>query len=127
MELIKPGTNIDFLGRRKLFYTISLTAIAVSIGSLATVGLNFGIDFTGGSEIQVSFHEDVGAGAVREAVAASGFGNPEVQEFNAPGSGPNHVHYLVRIREQVTLIDEAKAAAVKTAVEGKADTLGKLL
>ena len=126
MELIKPGINIDWMGHRRLFYAISATAISLSLVALAAIGLNFGIDFTGGSEIQVAFNEDVGAGPVREAVTASGFANPEVQRFAAPGS-ETKVHYLVRIREQVTLIDAAKSAAVKTDIEGKADALGKLL
>ncbi len=122
MELIKPGTKIDFLGRRTLFYGVSVIAVGVSLLSLVTLGLNFGIDFTGGSELQLTFRVDVGAGPVLYAVADSVFENPDVQRFETGG----HVDYLVRIREQVTLIDAAKAAGVKEAIESQATALGKL-
>ena len=67
MEIIKPGINIDFLGKRKAFFALSGTVLTVSLASLVTVGLNFGIDFTGGPEIQLAFKKDPGAAAVRQA------------------------------------------------------------
>lgn len=123
MEIIKPGINIDFLGKRKLFYMLSGAVCAISVASLLTLGLNFGIDFTGGSEIQLSFSQDPGASAVRDAVTAIGFRHPEVQQF---GESHGKVDYLVRIREQVTLIDDAKSAAVRAALEAEAASLGAL-
>ena len=49
MELFKKATHIDFLGRRRIAYVFSALLLLVAIGSLATRGLNFGIDFTGGT------------------------------------------------------------------------------
>lgn len=123
MEIIKPGINIDFLGKRKVFMALSGTVLAISLASLVTVGLNFGIDFTGGSEIQLAFKNDPGAAAVREAVEAIGFVGPEVQQF---GEEDGQTDYLVRIREQVTLIDASKGAAVRKSLEEQAATLGAL-
>ena len=123
MQIIKPDINIDFLGKRKLFLGLSGAVLAISLTSLATVGLNFGIDFTGGSELQLAFKQDPGAAAVRKAVEAIGFVGPEVQQF---GEQEGRTDYLVRIREQVTLIDASKGAAVRKALEDQAATLGAL-
>jgi SecD/SecF fusion protein len=53
------NTKINFIGKRKTFYTISGIVILLSIGSLVMRGLNTGVDFTGGRNFVVSFHQDV--------------------------------------------------------------------
>ena len=59
MQIIKPGTKIDFIGKTKIFYTISLIAIAVSLVLIFTKGFNLGIDFAGGTVMHVRFSEPV--------------------------------------------------------------------
>ena len=59
------NTNIDFMGKRKLFYGISGILIAISIGSMATRGFNWGVDFTGGRTFVVKFAEPVDVDNVR--------------------------------------------------------------
>ena len=49
MELLKTQTNIDFMGQRKMAMTVSVALLLISLASLATRGLEFGIDFTGGT------------------------------------------------------------------------------
>jgi len=61
--------NIDFLGKRKVFYVISGLLIAAGIASLATKGLNGGVDFTGGRNYVIEFKEDVEVPQVREMLA----------------------------------------------------------
>jgi len=67
MELIKPGTNINFVGRMKLAFIISLALIVISTLSLIIhKGPNLGIDFAGGTLVQIKFKEatsvnDIGA------------------------------------------------------------------
>jgi preprotein translocase subunit SecF len=56
----------NFIGRRKIWYTISIVVLLAGIISLAVQGLNLGIDFTGGNIIQVRFEESVTSGEVRE-------------------------------------------------------------
>lgn len=56
----------NFIGRRKIWYTISIVVLLAGIISLAVQGLNLGIDFTGGNIIQVRFEERVTSGEVRE-------------------------------------------------------------
>ena len=67
MRLIKQKTSIDFLSplRRKVALVLSLVFIVVSIGSLATRGLEFGIDFTGGLLIEVGYPEAANIDGIR--------------------------------------------------------------
>ncbi|MDX8401287.1 MAG: protein translocase subunit SecF, partial [Mariprofundaceae bacterium] len=55
MQLIRPDTHIDFIGKRKIALAISGLMILASLGLLAVKGLNFGIDFTGGTLVEVRF------------------------------------------------------------------------
>ncbi|MBO7586229.1 MAG: protein translocase subunit SecDF [Bacteroidales bacterium] len=75
--------HIDFLGKRKIFYALSLTLIAISIISLFTLKLQPGIDFTGGRCYVVRFDKDVTTKDVREAVSKEFGGNPEVKTFGS--------------------------------------------
>ena len=62
-------TNIPFIQYRKILISISVVLIAASIALLATKGLNFGVDFTGGLVLQVEFEKPVDVGDVRAALA----------------------------------------------------------
>ncbi len=55
MELIRKNTDFDFLGKRRLASIVSVVLILASLGALLTKGLNFGIDFTGGTLIEVAY------------------------------------------------------------------------
>ncbi len=73
--------NIDFLGKRKVFYAISISLMVISVISFFTLKLQPGIDFTGGRCYVVRFDKDVTTKDVREAVAKEFGGNPEVKTF----------------------------------------------
>jgi preprotein translocase subunit SecF len=81
MDLFKKDFTYDFLGKRKLAMAFSLALIAVSLISLATVRLNFGIDFTGGTLVEVGYEQPVELAPVREALAAAEFEAAMVQHF----------------------------------------------
>jgi preprotein translocase subunit SecF len=75
------NANIDFMGRRRLALVISAILIVGSILLLATRGLNFGIDFTGGTVIEVGYPEPVVLEDVRERLEAGGYDRAIVQYF----------------------------------------------
>ena len=74
-------TMINFMGKRKLAMVFSLFLMIVAIGSLATKGLNLGIDFTGGYLIEAGYQEDVNLDKVRATLADNGFHDVQVQNF----------------------------------------------
>jgi len=72
--------NIDFIGMRKKLYIVSGVVILIGLISLATRGLNFGVDFSGGRSYIVKFDQDVNSPDVRKALTASFDGEtPEVK------------------------------------------------
>jgi len=83
MKLLKEKLNIDFMGKRKFATIFSAILVAVSIVSLATQGLNFGIDFTGGTLVEVGYDKAVGLESIRSGLAASEFGEATVQYFGS--------------------------------------------
>lgn len=74
---------INFMGVRHLALAVTLVLIVLSLGSLATRGLNFGLDFTGGTMVELSYRSAVELQAVRGQLAAAGFGDAVVQSFGA--------------------------------------------
>lgn len=85
MKLIRQKTSIDFLsvGRRRIALSISALLIIASLGSLATRGLNFGIDFTGGVLLEVGYPQEADLDRIRTLMAAAGFAEVQVQRFGA--------------------------------------------
>ncbi|MDH5621419.1 MAG: protein translocase subunit SecF, partial [Gammaproteobacteria bacterium] len=85
MRLIKEKTSIDFLGkkRRNIGLLISAVLIMTSLVSLATRGLEFGIDFTGGILLEVGYQERANLEEIRSGLANEGYANAQVQRFGA--------------------------------------------
>ena len=83
MRLIKETTHIDFLGpqRRKIALLFSLLFVIVSFASLATRGLDFGIDFTGGVLLEVGYSQAANLEMIRNNLADAGFSDAQVQQF----------------------------------------------
>ena len=81
MQLIKQSLNIDFLGKRKLALIISAVLITVSLASLMTRGLNLGIDFTGGTLVEIDYSQPVELQPIRDALAQNQFNDAIVQHF----------------------------------------------
>jgi len=77
------SNNIDFMAWRKLAMTISLLLMLVSIICLVTLKLNVGIDFTGGSIIEVGYQQAVELEPIRDALEAEGFADAIVQHFGS--------------------------------------------
>lgn len=72
------------MGKRKLAMVFSITLIVISLASLATRGLVFGIDFTGGTLIEVGYAQDADLEAIRSQLAQNDFAEAQVQQFGTP-------------------------------------------
>ena len=81
MEIFKKETNFDFMGRRKLALVFSAVLLLISIVSVVSRGLEFGIDFTGGTLIEISYPQSVDLTLVRAALENGGFHGAVVQHF----------------------------------------------
>lgn len=81
MRIFDKITHIDFMRQRKLAMVFSIVLIIVAIGSLVKQQLNFGIDFTGGTQIEVGYPEGVNLQSIRQGLKASGFADFTVQHF----------------------------------------------
>jgi preprotein translocase subunit SecF len=83
MQILKGKLAIDFMGKRRYAMILSVVLLAVSVGALVSKGLNFGIDFTGGTLIEMGYPEAVELDGIRGALADGGFGSPKVQHFGS--------------------------------------------
>ena len=81
MQIFKKAPNFDLMGKRRYAIAFSLLLITVSIGSLAVRGLNYGLDFTGGTLIEVGYTQAVDLQKVRTTLDKAGFGDAVVQHF----------------------------------------------
>lgn len=115
MEIIRPDTNIDFIGRWRICAAISVAVILVSLLAIPVRGIRLGLDFAGGHEIQVKFTETVpkDEGVVRDIVSELGVAEPTIVRF---GEGDS-AEFLIRFRgergKQGEVADELRAALEK--------------
>lgn len=95
MQIIKPDINIDFVGKRKLAMLLSGVLILIGLASLIIKGgPDYGIDFVGGTLVQVKFTESTDAGQIKDSLAKLDLGTIVVQHF-----GDNANEYLIRIQK----------------------------
>ncbi len=106
MQLISPDINVDFIGKRKIALTISALMILISLGMLAAKGLNFGIDFTGGTLVEVKFDKAPSIADVRSSISPKGFGNAVIQQFGTPEE------ILIRVQNK----DGEESSTISTAI-----------
>jgi len=110
MEFVRPGTYIDFMRHRGAIIGVSLALVTLSLVSLFVPGPNFGIDFAGGTEVQLRFKGNVEPGELRKLLEDSGYRRPDVV---AVEGAPNE--YIVRVRE-VSSLPEAQRKAIQQAL-----------
>lgn len=93
MEFIRPDINIDFVGKRR--YALFLSLILIAAGAVSLIlkgGPRYGIDFAGGTLVQVRFTEAVGLEELREALKEAGMGEAILQPFG------NEREFLIRTK-----------------------------
>lgn len=81
MEFFRIKRDIPFMRHALIFNVISLVTFLIAVGSLATKGLNFGVDFTGGTVMEVHYEQAPDVNRIRENVARIGFSDAAVQTF----------------------------------------------
>jgi preprotein translocase subunit SecF len=112
-ELVKSGTTHDFIKYRRVAVLGSVVVnLLVLFGAVVYPKLNYGVDFAGGTELQLKFNKPVEAGAVREEVSKLGFGEPTVQEYGAK----EERQFLVRV-ERIAVLTKDTAEKVKADVQ----------
>ncbi|MCA1927921.1 MAG: protein translocase subunit SecF [Calditerrivibrio sp.] len=84
VELIKNDRKIEFIGKSKLFFLISACLILLSLFLIFTKGLNLGIDFAGGTVIQLKYDKSPNIGDLRKAIDELKIGDYSIQHFGNP-------------------------------------------
>jgi len=79
MRLI-PETHFDFAGKRYIFFALTAVLALISIGSFVFRGFRYGVDFTGGSLLQIRFEKPVSVEAMRSAMGAVGEAGATIQQ-----------------------------------------------
>jgi len=112
LRLIPPDTNIRFIALRRHAYVVSILLLLASAVSLAVQSLNFGIDFIGGTLMEVRTEGPADIAAMRTALSALDRGEVGLQEFGQP------TDVLIRIQQQPggDAAQQATVAAVKEAL-----------
>lgn len=83
MQIFKKTPSFDFMAKRQIALAFSILLIIASISSLAMKGLNFGLDFTGGTLIEVAYPQSADLNKIRNRLSNNGFGDAVVQNFGS--------------------------------------------
>ena len=138
-ELVPPGTHIDFIGKRRITAAISIALLLAGAIAVPINGVKLGIDFQGGTEMQVLFEDqvEVDEGSIRSVIGACG-----IEDFSVVRYGTGR-EFLIRFQvgavanvegdacpltpEQVEALERAKLAGGGGGDEGeKGETIDKL-
>jgi preprotein translocase subunit SecF len=95
MELIKPGSKIPFTSYRKIAVILSTIVNLAVLVMLFTKGANLGVDFAGGTVVQLKFQQPVSIPDVRRALESINLGGSEIQDFGREGDN----EYLIRLEK----------------------------
>lgn len=122
MEFFNPNSNVDFMGARKWTAMFSALVFLISIGALCVNGLKWGLDFTGGTQIEITYASTANLSSIREALYQAGFKEAQVVSYGtskdvlisiAPRKGS----------EQTVLVDQVMKA-LPDATKQRVDFVG---
>ena len=115
-EIIKPGTDVDFIGKQKYWIGSSIVLVLLTIAMLPINAyvlkdrghmLNWGVDFRGGTELVAEFSRPIEAGDVRQAMETAGMHNADVVRYGSVAEGKG-TSYMIRLGS-VSVLSEAQA------------------
>lgn len=112
MEFVPQNTNIPFIPKAKLFLSISGVLVFLALVSLLVFGLNYGIDFAGGTEILVQFNQKVNPDQIRAAMAQKTGLTAEVQNY-----GSDNANQVIIKLANISYVTPEREAAVHEAMK----------
>jgi preprotein translocase subunit SecF len=129
-EIIKPGSNYEFIGRQKYWIGLSIVLVLLTVVMLPLNAyvfksrghmLNWGVDFRGGSEIVLEFSKPVDAGQIRQTLTDAGFPDADVVKYADP-TGQKQWNYMIRVAA-VSVVSEQQAKLIQSSLahEGEAN------
>ena len=118
MQILKDKLAIDFMGRRHIAIIFSAVMLALAIGSLLTRGLNFGIDFTGGTLVEVGYQGPADLGEIRAVLEEKGYAQAQAQHFGTSRDvliriPPSDEKLNVKLSDDILAALQSKAADVE--------------
>jgi preprotein translocase subunit SecF len=133
-EIVPHGTHIDFIGKRRIALALSASLLLMGLLAIPIQGIRLGIDFAGGTEVQLRFEAaNVGEGAIRTVVTACGVKDPSVVRYGETEASEYLIRFTARsdavpedadTRCPLTEEEVARLAAVNEATGMDADALG---
>jgi len=119
LRLIPQETNYDFMRWRKVTFGASVVAVIASLALWAVLGLNFGIDFLGGTTIRTESTQAVDVGAYRDAIAPLGLGDVSITEVFDPTfeAGRNVAQVRIQAQEGAESVTAATIQQVEAALQ----------
>lgn len=120
MEFFKPGSlKVDFMGKRKPFIVLSIVLVVAAIGVVTSMqiseSINWGIDFAGGTVMDMEFNKEVAIGEVRETVTGLGYKKNVIQRSGIT-SGEGKSEYIIRV-ERIAILDEQDAGKLEAGLQ----------
>ena len=100
LKLVPDETHIDFFRHAKVTFGASVVAMVLSLALWLVMGLNFGIDFRGGTTIRTESAQPVDVGAYRDALQPLGLGDVLITEVFDPSFGPDENVSMIRVQAQ---------------------------
>ena len=101
LKLVTQETSFDFFSKIRLWVGLSVILLVLSLGSVLTQGLNFGIDFLGGTTIRTQSTQDVDVGAYRDALSSLDLGDVSISEVFDPNFDEDQNVAMIRIQQQI--------------------------
>ncbi len=105
--MVEFQSTIDFMGKRKIALAFSAVLLLVSIASFFVNGMRFGLDFTGGVQVEVFYDQEPDLDEIRNSLQQAGYENYEVVFF---GSNQDVVIRIQDVQEEELLLEESDQA-----------------
>ncbi len=112
------NTNIDFVGKRKIFFFISSAMVLIGIISVLILGVDYGIDFEGGTEIAARFDKDISTEEIRSKILDAGVEGSEIKSYGKDNQ------FLIRVKLTASTAEIIRNT-LKTGFEGYEVTILK--